>query len=121
MVLISDCLSDDGPEALLGAVGRLRARGDEVLVLRVSSRLELGETESGPARYFDPEQPARIVPGSPDTDAGFRDRVAAYYQQLRLGLEERGAEYVPLTTDQPLLTAIGGWLRQRNRHAHTPA
>lgn len=113
VLLISDCLSDDGPAPLLAAVSRLRARGDEVIVLRVASRLELGETVAAAARYYDPERPDRIIAATPGSDPTFRVRVAAYYEELRRGLEERGAEYVPLTTDQPLVSAIGGWLMAR--------
>jgi len=121
VILISDCLSDDGPSALLRAVGRLRARGDEVIVLRVSSRLELGETAGEPARYYDPERPDHAIAAAPGSDPAFRERVAAYYDELRTGLEERGAEYVPLTTDQPLVSAIGGWLLARTlRQPHAP-
>ena len=115
VVLLSDCLEDDDGEALLGAVGRLRARGDEVIVIRIASRLELGEAEAGPARYFDPEAPAMVTDAVPAQDDGFRRRVAAYYDRLRLGLEERGAEYVALTTDEPLVSALGGWLMSRAR------
>lgn len=83
------------------------------MVLRIASRLELGETDAGPARYFDPERPDLAIAASPDSDPTFRARVAAYYEELRLGLEERGAEYVPLTTDQPLVPALSGWLTAR--------
>ncbi len=115
VVLLSDCLEADDGEALLGAVGRLRARGDEVIVVRIASRLELGEAEAGAARYFDPEAPEVVTAAVPAMDDGFRRRVAAYYDRLRRGLEERGAEYVALTTDEPLVTALGGWLMSRAR------
>ena len=113
VILISDCLSENGPQALLGAVGRLRARGDEVLVLRIASRLELGDAPAPPARYYDPEHPDQVIAAAPGSDPDFRRRVADYYDELRRGLEERGAEYVPLTTDRPLVSAIGGWLLAR--------
>jgi len=115
IVLLSDCLEDDEGEAILSAVGRLRARGDEVIVIRIASRMELGETDSGPARYFDPELPQQAISAVPEKDEGFRQRVAAYYDGLRHGLEERGAEYLAITTDQPLVTALGGWLMARAR------
>lgn len=113
VVLVSDCLEDDDGERLLDAVARLRARGDEVVVLRPSTLVELGRDGGAPGRYFDPERPDRTTASVPAEDPGFRARVAAYYDRLRRGLEERGAEYVPLTTDQPLVSALGGWLRPR--------
>lgn len=115
VVLISDCLFDDDGREFLAAVARLRARGDEVIVIRVVSRLELGEVDGGAARYFDPEAPERAVDAVPGRDPGFRERVGAYFAELQRGLEERGAEYVPLTTDMPLVTALGGWLMARAR------
>ena len=115
VILLSDCLEDDDGEALLGAVGRLRARGDEVIVVRIATPVELGESAPGPARFFDPEHPRTTIDAVPGADAGFRARVAAYYEGLRRGLEERGAEYVPLTTTTPLVTALGGWLMTRAR------
>jgi uncharacterized protein (DUF58 family) len=121
VVLISDCLFDDDGREVLAAVARLRARGDEVIVIRVVSRLELGEVESGAARYFDPEAPERAVDAAPGRDPGFRARVGAYFADLQRGLEECGAEYVPLTTDMPLVSALGGWLTARaRREARTP-
>jgi uncharacterized protein (DUF58 family) len=115
VVLLSDCLEADHGEALLGAARRLRARGDEVIVIRVASRMELGEADLGSGRYFDPEAPAETIDAVPRMDAGFRSRVTAYYNGLRQGLEEVGAEYVPMTTDMPLVTALGQWLAGRGR------
>ncbi|MBW3534399.1 MAG: DUF58 domain-containing protein [Gemmatimonadetes bacterium] len=48
IVLVSDCLEDDDGERLLDAVARLRARGDEVIVVRPSTPAELGEGAGGP-------------------------------------------------------------------------
>ncbi len=115
VVLISDCLADEGVGPLLSAVSRLRARRDEVIVLRVASRLELGEVTGEAARYYDPERPHRLISAAPGADPTFRERVSAYYDELREGLEEGGAEYAPFTTDQPLVSAIGGWLMARAR------
>jgi len=121
VILLSDCLEEDGGEALVSAVGRLRARGDEVILIRIASREELGETDAGPARYFDPESPQRTTAAVPARDPGFNRRVNAYYEGLRRGVEERGGEYVALTTDQPLITALGGWLMARARKEGAPS
>jgi uncharacterized protein (DUF58 family) len=115
IILISDCLEPDDGTSLLDAVGRVRARGDEVIVLRIATPRELGEGEAEPARFFDPEHPERAVDAAPASDPGFRARVSSYYDHIRQGLEERGAEYVPLTTTTPLVTALGGWLMARAR------
>lgn len=117
IVLVSDCLEDDDGDGLLGAVGRLRARGDEVIVVRIATRTEIGEVDLGSGRYFDPESPHETVDAVPGMDADFRARVARYYDRLRRGLEEAGAEYVPMTTDTPLVTALGRWLVGRGRRS----
>jgi uncharacterized protein (DUF58 family) len=115
VILLSDGLDEDDGAALLGAVGRLRARGDEVIVIRIATRTELGQDPLGSGRYFDPEAPDATVDAVPGMDEGFQQRVAAYYERLRRGLEESGAEYVPMTTDTPLVTALGQWLVSRGR------
>ena len=113
--MLTDGLEEDDGEALLGAVRRLRARGDEVIVIRVASRAELGRVALGAGRYFDPESTDPAVDAVPGLDARFRDRVDAHYDRLRRGLAEAGAEYVPMTTDTPLVTALGLWLVARRR------
>jgi uncharacterized protein (DUF58 family) len=115
VILLSDCLENDGGQSLLSSVGRLRARGDEVIVIRIVTPEELGQADSGPGRYYDPEAPQTAVDAVPGTDAGFRARVAAYYDMIRTGIEERGGEYVGLTTTTPLVSAIGEWLMARAR------
>lgn len=117
VVLLSDCLEDDDGEALLGAARRLRARGDEVIVIRIASRTELGEAQLRSGRYFDPEAPNQTIDAVPALDPGFRARVAAYYDNLRRGLEEVGAEYVAMTNATPLVSALGRWLVARARKA----
>ncbi len=115
VILLSDGLDEDDDEGLLAAVRRLRARGDEVIVVRIATRTELGEASLGPGRYFDPEAPDSVIDAVPGEDPGFRERVSAYYEGLRWGLEAAGAEYVGLTTDMPLITALGSWLVARGR------
>ena len=115
VVLLSDCLADDDGAELYGAVAQLRARGDEVIVVRIATEDELGIAPPGAARYYDPERPERTVDAVPAEDAGFAARVAGYFDDLRRGLEEQGAEFVPLVTSTPLVTALSTWLAARRR------
>jgi uncharacterized protein (DUF58 family) len=110
VVLISDLLEEDEGEGLLGAVGRLRARGDEVVVLRPLTPAELGEGAPGAGRYHDPEMPGREIDADPAGDAGYRGRVAAYYGRLHAVLRELGAEYVACSTELPVEVVLGEWL-----------
>ncbi|MGI9628992.1 MAG: DUF58 domain-containing protein [Longimicrobiales bacterium] len=120
VVVLSDCLEGESGAELAGAVGRLRARGDEVQVLRVATAVELGEVDAGPARYFDPENPGQTTAGDPSRDPCFREKVAAYYRRLGRRLEEQGAEFVPLRTDMPVVTALRRWLTERINRARQP-
>lgn len=113
VVLVSDLLEDDGADALVAAAGRLRARGDEVIVLRVLTPAESGERAPGAGLYFDPEKPGQELAATPDVDAGYRRRVAAYYDSIADRLRERGVEYVPLDTAQPVEEALVAWANRR--------
>lgn len=113
VVLLSDLLAEDEGDALVAALGALRARGDEVMALRVATPAELGERALGGGVFYDPEHPERSTPGIPEADAGYRARVGGYYAALARRLRERGVEFVPLTTDEPVERALAGWIRAR--------
>jgi uncharacterized protein (DUF58 family) len=113
VVLVSDLLEEDDGAALLRAVGRLRARGDEVICLRILSATEAGLRPLPAGRFFDPEAPQRSVAAAPEGDAGYRGRVEAYFGRIAAGLAERGAEYVPALTDEPVERALIRWLGPR--------
>jgi uncharacterized protein (DUF58 family) len=115
VVLISDLLEDDDGRSMLDAVTRLRSRGGEVVVVWPLTPAELGAVPLGDGLFYDPEQPDRPVPASPAVDRQFARRVAAYYSGLRDRLRERGAEFVPLTTAEPVEHALSAWLRGRRR------
>ncbi|HEX2202814.1 MAG TPA: DUF58 domain-containing protein [Longimicrobium sp.] len=113
VVLFSDLLEEDDGAALAAACGRLRARGDEVIVLRVLTPEESGEAAPGAGLYFDPEHPARVLPAAPRQDPGYVRRVGAYYASLADRLRERGVEYVPLSTATPVEEALVAWVNRR--------
>ena len=113
VVLISDLLEDDGGDALVTSAGRLRARGDEVIVMRVLTPAESGERAPGAGLFFDPEKPGQETAATPAADAGYRRRVTAYYDAIADRLRERGVEYVPLTTAQPVEEALVAWANLR--------
>jgi uncharacterized protein (DUF58 family) len=113
IVLISDLLEEDDGGALLRAAGLLRARGDEVIVVRVLTPAETGERAPGPGLFFDPEHPSVELAAAPEADAGYAARVGAYYGALADGLRERGVEYLPLVTSQPVEEALAAWVHAR--------
>ena len=113
VVLISDLLEDDDGAALLAALGRLRARGDETIVLRTLTPEEAGDAPLAAGTFHDPERPAREVAASPADDPEYARRVAAYYARLATAMGERGVEYVAVTTARPVELALGDWIRVR--------
>jgi len=113
VVLVSDLLEEGDGEATVAAVGRLRARGDEVVVFRVLTPQEEGTRPPGAGLYFDPERPGPGTPAAPDADPGYAERVRAYYDGLAARLRERGAEYVPLSTAEPVERGLIRWARTR--------
>lgn len=113
VVVLSDFLAPDDAAGLLGAVGRLRARGDEVMGFRIATPEELGLAPLPRARYFDPERPAERVPSDPAGDAGFAERVARWYDELAEGFLATGAEMERLTTAEPIGAALRAWVARR--------
>jgi uncharacterized protein (DUF58 family) len=113
VVVVSDLIEEDDGSALLDAVGRLRARGDEVIAFRVATPEELGQQPLPPARFYDPERPGQATAAAPAADPGFRARVTAYYEGLSGGFRERGAELEALTTAEPLARALRAWVARR--------
>ncbi|MGH7459008.1 MAG: DUF58 domain-containing protein [Longimicrobiaceae bacterium] len=113
VILISDLLEPDDGDFLLSAVGRLRARGDEVMVMRILTPAELGDEPPGAGRFFDPESPEQEIPAVPEKDQGYTRRLGRYYARLAAGLRDRGAEYLPLTTRDPLERALAVWVAAR--------
>lgn len=113
IVLISDLLEDDDGAALITTLGPLRARGDEVIVIRPLTPLETGDEDAGIGSYYDPERPARTVPAAPGADPGYSARVAEYYAGLSDALQQRAVEFVPVLTTTPVERALGSWIRAR--------
>lgn len=113
VVLVSDLLEEGDGAGVVAAAGRLRARGDEVVVFRVLTPAEEGTRAPGPGRFFDPERPGPEVAAVPAADAGYAERVRDYYDALAARLRERGAEYVPLSTAEPVERGLLRWARGR--------
>ncbi|HEX8273708.1 MAG TPA: DUF58 domain-containing protein [Longimicrobiaceae bacterium] len=113
VVLVSDLLEEGDGDSLVAAVGRLRARGDEAVVMRVLTPAEEGTRPPEPGRFFDPERPGPGIAAAPAADPGFAERVRAYYNGLAARLRERGAEYVALSTAEPVERGLIRWARSR--------
>jgi uncharacterized protein (DUF58 family) len=115
VILISDLLAEDDGAALVQSAARLRVRGDEVQVFGVLTPAELGDAPPDAGLFADPEHLHRQVPAVPREDAGYRSRVAAYYDDLARRLRAHGAEYVGLRTDEPVEAGLLRWALARGR------
>lgn len=114
IVLLSDLLADDDGAALVTAVARARARGDEVMVLRVLTPLEAGRRTAPAARWYDPETPGEGVPAALVEDGALAAAVDRYYASLAARLRAHGAEYFDLSTDEPVENALRRWVASRS-------
>lgn len=113
IVLLSDLLEDDDGAALIDAAARIRARGDELIALRILTPTEMGLRAAPAAAWYDPERPDLTVPSELQADDTFASRVAAYYDSLADRLRAHGAEYVPLSVDEPVEAALRRWIAAR--------
>ena len=112
VILLSDLLDDD-PQGVLVALGRMAARGDEVVAVQLLTPEETGEAPLPPAFYVDPEHPEGGQPASPGADPAFRARVAAHSALLEEGCRGRGVEFVRLEVGLDPVTPLADWLRRR--------
>lgn len=115
VVLVSDLLEEGAADATVAAAGRLRARGDEVIVFRVLTPAEEGVRAPEPGRFYDPERPGPGIAAAPAADPGYAERVRAWYDALAERLRGRGVEYVPLSTAEPVERGLIRWARARRR------
>lgn len=112
IVLISDLLAEE-KGALEASVGRLRARGDEVVVLHVLTPEETGERPPQAGLFFDPEHPSGEIPADPGSDPGYVERVRTHFAGVEQRLRGFGAEFVSVTTAVPVERALLSWLSGR--------
>ncbi|MBW3631219.1 MAG: DUF58 domain-containing protein [Gemmatimonadetes bacterium] len=113
LVLLSDLLEEDGGDALVSSLGRVRARGDEVIVLCILTPEERGEEPAPAGLVYDPERPEISVPAVPHDDAGYVERVRTYYDGLAARMAEVGVEFVSFSTTTPVDRGLDQWLRAR--------
>jgi len=113
VLLISDLLEDDDGTALVASAARLRARGDELVVLRTLTETEAGLRAAAAAQWFDPEAAHHVVPAEIDVHGDLARRVGAYYDALSQRLRSHGVEYVALSTAEPIENALRRWIAAR--------
>jgi uncharacterized protein (DUF58 family) len=110
-VVVSDCYEE--PEQVQRGVGALRARGHDVVLFHLLDPAERDLPGDAAATFEDAETGERL-PLRPEV---LRERYRAELDRHRSELARRlatdGADYVPLTTDQPLDLALHAYLERR--------
>jgi uncharacterized protein (DUF58 family) len=113
IVLISDLYED--PQRLLGAMARLRGRGNDIIVLHVLDPAEL-DFPFEEASAFEDLESGESIPVVPDS---LRDRYTAmmadHVAAVRKALGGAGIDYALLNTVTPLDHALFEYLSTRER------
>ncbi|HEV8358306.1 MAG TPA: DUF58 domain-containing protein [Gemmatimonadales bacterium] len=110
-VVVSDCYEE--PEQVQRGVGALRGRGHDVVLFHLLDPAERDLPGDAAATFEDAETGERL-PLRPEV---LRERYRAELDRHRSEIARRlagdGADYVPLTTDQPLDLALHAYLERR--------
>jgi len=110
-VVVSDCYEE--PELVQRAVGALRGRGHDVVLFHVLDPAERDLPGEGSATFEDAETGERLPLRPELLRERYRAELDAHRSELARRLAGDGADYVPLTTDQPLDLALHAYLERR--------
>ena len=113
LVLISDLY--DEPQRVVGAVGQLRGRGSELIVMHVLDPAELEFPFDSAANFEDMESGERIPVVPEYLRAQYRALVAEHVASLARLLGEHGIDYALFDTSRPLDHALFEYLSSRQR------
>ncbi len=112
-VLISDFYEE--PEAVVRAVGTLRARGHDVIVFHVLDAAELTFPFEDPSGFQDLETGEQIPVIPERLRAEYREVVQRHLAELQDRFTGLGIDYAVLDTSQPLDLALFKYLSSRER------
>jgi uncharacterized protein (DUF58 family) len=107
----------DEPERVAEAVGRLRGRGNDVIVMHVLDRAELELPYDDETSFEDLESGERIPVVAERLRERYTAMIGAHIAELRRLMRERGFDYVLVDTARPLDQALLGYLAGRERLA----
>ena len=112
LVLLSDLLGP--PERFLPGLRYFRYRKHEVVVFHVLDPAERALGRLGEAPSMADIETGRVLRAGPgELAAGYADALAELERIYRTQAHDRGFEFVPLTTDEPVGIALGRWLAGR--------
>lgn len=113
LVVVSDCYDD--ASAIQHGVGALQARGWDVVLFHVLDPAERDFGYEAPDTFADLETAARLAVDPGEVRAAYNAAIDNHIAALRTLVGDGGADYLPLTTDQPLDGALRQWLERRHR------
>ena len=111
VVVVSDCYED--PAQVQHGIGALRARGHDVILFHVLDPAERDLPGEGAATFEDAETGERLPLRPEVLRERYRTEMNAHRAELSRRLGADRADYVPLTTDQPLDHALYSYLERR--------
>ena len=111
VVVVSDCYEE--PAQVQHGIGALRARGHDVILFHVLDPAERDLPGEGAATFEDAETGERLPLRPEVLRERYRTEMNAHRAELSRRLGADRADYVPLTTDQPLDHALYSYLERR--------
>jgi uncharacterized protein (DUF58 family) len=113
VVLLSDLM--DEPEELLRALGLLRGRGHDVIVLQLLDRGELQLRRQGPSIIEDMETGERLTTDVDELRGEYAEAIRRHVDVLHDGCVGRGMDHELMVTDMPLGKALTAYLARRRK------
>jgi uncharacterized protein (DUF58 family) len=113
IVLISDLLAPT--EMLKTRLGYLRARGHDVIVLRVLDPAEVSFTFDKPAMFKDVESGQELYIDPAAARSEYLRRFAAHAAEVQRACVDLGVEYEQITTDRPMELVLFDLIKARMR------
>ena len=111
IILISDLLAP--VEQLHQNLGYLRSRGHEVIILRVLDPAEINFDFDDASMFHDLESGKEIYVDPQTVAAEYQKRFQDHETAIRELCDQQGIDFESITTDQPLETALFGFLQAR--------
>jgi uncharacterized protein (DUF58 family) len=114
VLLLSDLMDD--PASVMAGLKHFRHRGHEVVVFQILDPREVDLDFSGEIEFEDLEVPGRRLRIEPaHLAADYRQRHAAWRDELRRECRRQLVDLVEITTDTPFDRGLGAYLRKRRR------
>lgn len=113
LVLISDLYQE--PESVVRAAGKLKGKGNDVIVFQVLDRAEVDFPFRDPADFLDLETGERLAVKPAELAERYRAAMRNHLSSLSRSLLENGIDYCLFETSRPLDFALVEYLIRRER------